>query len=183
MRPTRYHLCSTEKVLRKRVRWILLFLLALGLSWFSCVAVSIWRFGYQENTQSCDCAIVLGAAVSGSSPSPVFEERIKHGIALYDHGTVRRLIFTGGLGSHENSSESRVAMNYANRAGVPVTDVLIEEVSGTTRENLVEAKKLMDSNNLTSAIIVSDPFHLKRAHVMANDLGIENVTSATPTSR
>lgn len=30
-----------------------------------------------------DVAIVLGAVVYGDKPSPVFKERIKHGIALY----------------------------------------------------------------------------------------------------
>lgn len=34
-----------------------------------------------------------------------------------------------------------------------------------------------------SAIIVSDPLHLKRASVMADDLGISAVTSPTPSSR
>lgn len=50
-------------------------------------------------------------------------------------------------------------------------------------QNLINAKVLMDETGLKSAIIVSDPLHLKRALVMANDLGIQAVSSPTPTSR
>jgi uncharacterized SAM-binding protein YcdF (DUF218 family) len=41
----------------------------------------------------------------------------------------------------------------------------------------------MKTHNLKSAIIVSDPLHMKRAMMMADDLGIEAVSSPTPTTR
>jgi uncharacterized SAM-binding protein YcdF (DUF218 family) len=41
---------------------------------------------------------------------------------------------------------------------------------------------LMEKNNLRSAIIVSDPLHMKRAVMMARDLKIAAVSSPTPTS-
>ncbi|MEL7445171.1 MAG: YdcF family protein, partial [Pseudomonadota bacterium] len=36
---------------------------------------------------------------------------------------------------------------------------------------------------LTSALLVSDPLHLRRAQIMAWDLGIDARPSATPSSR
>lgn len=56
---------------------------------------------------------------------------------------------------------------------VPEEDILIEEESLTTRENLQNAKKLMEENHLADAIIVSDPIHMRRAMQIANDLGIK----------
>ena len=41
----------------------------------------------------------------------------------------------------------------------------------------------MRSNQLGSAILVSDPLHLKRASLMAKNLGIKHDPSATPTTR
>jgi uncharacterized SAM-binding protein YcdF (DUF218 family) len=41
----------------------------------------------------------------------------------------------------------------------------------------------MRQNGLTSAIIVSDPLHMKRAMLMADDLAIAAASSPTPTSR
>lgn len=41
----------------------------------------------------------------------------------------------------------------------------------------------MDSCSYSSAIIVSDPLHMKRAMLMAKDCGIEAYSSPTPTTR
>lgn len=40
----------------------------------------------------------------------------------------------------------------------------------------------MDDNSFTTAIIVSDPLHMKRAMLMAKDYGIDAYSSPTPTS-
>lgn len=41
----------------------------------------------------------------------------------------------------------------------------------------------MDNNAYQSAIIVSDPLHMKRSMVMAKDHGIKAFSSPTPTTR
>ena len=53
----------------------------------------------------------------------------------------------------------------------------------TTEENLTEAKSLMDGNGWTSALIVSDPWHLKRAVSAARRLDINAHPSGTTTTR
>ena len=40
----------------------------------------------------------------------------------------------------------------------------------------------MDAHSMNTAIIVSDPLHMKRAMLMANDYGITAYSSPTPTS-
>ncbi|HEY5741174.1 MAG TPA: YdcF family protein [Terrimicrobiaceae bacterium] len=132
---------------------------------------------------NADCIVVLGAAIRGSSPTPVFEERIRHGVDLYRNGMAAKIVFTGGFGDGQKHSESSVAAAVAGRLGVPVASVLIEEKSRTTRQNLAEALEVMRQNGLHSAIIVSDPLHMKRAMMMAEDLGIEAFSSPTPTTR
>lgn len=61
--------------------------------------------------------------------------------------------------------------------------MLIEETTRTTKQNLAEAARLMEQNHLRSAILVSDPLHLRRAMAMAGDVGISAVSSPTPTTR
>ncbi len=162
-------------------RRIVLFLAIAMTGWLTAVGYSIWSFGNEDHAKPSDCVIVLGAAVYGAQPSPVFEERIKHGIALYRAGTVSKIIFTGGVGEGASHAESSVAANYAIREGVPASAIFTETKSRTTRENLVEASALMST--LQTAILVSDPLHIKRAALMAHDLGIPAVSSPTPTSR
>jgi energy-coupling factor transporter ATP-binding protein EcfA2 len=66
-----------------------------------------------------DAAIVLGAAVYTDRPSPVFEERIRHGVALYKAGRVRLLVMTGGRDPGDRLSEAEAAGlgGSARRAG------------------------------------------------------------------
>ena len=158
-------------------------LILLPLVWLLALSAAIWSYGTRNQAEKADCAIVLGAAVYGDRPSPVFEERIRHGIALYQTGLVAKIIFTGGCGTGAEHAESEVAAAYAARAGVPAADLLTERRSRTTQQNLAEAKLLMDAHGLRSAILVSDPLHMRRAMWMAGDLGIAAVPSPTPTTR
>ena len=89
----------------------------------------------------------------------------------------------GASGDGASHAESTVGAAYAVREGVPAEAVLTETKSRTTRGNLTEAKALMSEESLHTAILVSDPLHMKRSALMAADLGIPAVTSATPTSR
>lgn len=151
--------------------------------WLVAVAVWISVFGARDASRPSDCAIVLGAAAYGNKPSPVFAERINHAVELHRGGVVKYLLFTGGRVTAADKSESAVARTHALAAGVPADAILTEDVSRTTGQNLLEARRVMELHGLKSAVIVSDPLHLKRASSMAHDLGIDAVTSPTPTSR
>lgn len=172
-----------DKRRSRRIQRITLGLLLAGMVWCSILATVIWRYGARDHAAKSDCVIVLGAAVQGAEPSPVFEERIRHGIALYQAGFAPKLLFTGGIGEGRLLSESSVGRLIAIQQGVPASDILIEERSHTTRQNLSEARSVMQRNCLKSAIVVSDPLHMKRSIVMARDLGIRAVSSPTPTTR
>lgn len=158
-------------------------LCVLGLLWLGYVATEIVRTGGITEVSKSDVAIVLGAAVHGNRPSPVFEERIKHGITLYRTGKAGRLLFTGGYGAESAHAESLVAARYAVAHGVPPEAITAETLSHTTRENLVQAQRLMAAKKMRTALIVSDPLHEKRALRMASDLGIRAFAAPTPTTR
>ncbi|WP_423005785.1 YdcF family protein [Undibacterium sp. JH2W] len=139
------------------------------------------QFAATEKTKA-DAAIILGASVWKDKPSPVFVERINYGIQLYQSGQVTHLIFTGGLSKGDTLSEAAAARQYAIAAGVPASQILIEEVSKNTYQNLQQACKLMQVNQFKSSMVVSDPLHMKRAMSMAQDLHLHATSAATPTS-
>ncbi|MBD9471230.1 YdcF family protein [Pseudoxanthomonas sp. PXM01] len=159
-------------------------LLLLAVVWLAGVAAYIIWVGQRDDAQPADAIIVLGAAAYDAKPSPVFEERIRHGIDLYKRGLAPTLIFTGGYGgTGARFSESQVARRYALRQGVPEKAILIESLSRNTHDNLRQARILMQQHKLHSVIIVSDPLHMARALRISRDLGIRSVGSPTPTSR
>ena len=169
--------------MRKKLSIILKFIIVPALLLVVFVAVRIYTYGNNVVDVKADAAIVLGAAVWGNEVSPVFRERINHAIDLYRSGKVRKIIFTGGQGNKDELTEAAEARQFAIKNGIPEKDILIEESSHTTYENVVNAKQLADANGLKKVLIVSDPLHMKRAVAMASDIGLEAYPSPTPTTR
>ncbi len=160
-----------------------LILLAVFFLWTVLVGSRIYAFAQVSDTAPADAAVILGAAVYRDRPSPVFRERINHGIELYRSGQVDYLIFTGGLGNRDNIAESEAARAYALASGVPAGRILIETASIDTESNLAEARRIADEMGFERVLVVSDPFHMKRAMAIADDLGMNASASPTTTSR
>jgi uncharacterized SAM-binding protein YcdF (DUF218 family) len=151
---------------------------------FSAAALTeVALYGRTRDLRSADAALVLGAAVIGESPSPVFRERIRHAVALYQTGQVRALVMTGGLGPGDRVSEGQAAAEWARKEGVPLAALLVENRSRTTWENLSNSVPLLREHKLDRVLIVSDPLHMRRAMTIATDLGLQAQPSPTPTSR
>ncbi|MGE8233768.1 MAG: YdcF family protein [Stenotrophomonas sp.] len=165
----------------------------MGWVWRLCVLLLLWLLGVaawiiwvgdRDQAAPADAIIVLGAAAYDAKPSPVFEERIRHGLDLYRQGYAPKLIFTGGFGgAGARFSESQVARRYALKQKVPSSDILIETRSRTTRQNLVEAKQVMLKHDMHKVIVVSDPLHMARALRLSRELGIDALASSTPSTR
>lgn len=158
-----------------------LFLLT-GFAW--CLALlSIFLFGRQDEAQPADAIVVLGAAQYDGRPSPVLRARLDHAIDLYDRGLAEHLILTGGVGVGDTVSEAEVGRRYALKEGVHPTRILTERGGGlSTGESMQAVVQLMDANQLGSAILVSDPFHMLRLRLMAARLGVQAYSSPTRSS-
>lgn len=165
---------------RKKILQI--FLLSIVL-YFIYTAGKIYQFSFVDEAQKSDVIIVLGTAVWDDEPSPVFRERILHGIHLYKKGYAPKIIFTGGKSEEDKYSESYTAQLFAEKRGVPKTDILIEEKSTITDENFLFAKEIMVENGFKNALIVSDPMHMRRALIYAKDYNIPAFSSPTPTTK
>jgi len=145
--------------------------------------VDVYLFSQKDEDCAADAAIVLGAGVFGERPSPVLRERINHAIALFRDGKVKTVIFTGGQGASGETSEAVVAKNYAIAHQLPESVILLETSSTTTRENLSNAQKIAAENGLDTFLIVSTPFHMRRAIAIADKLGMNACSSPTRTTQ
>ncbi len=126
-----------------------------------------------DGARRVDAIIVLGSAVwPGGRASPSLAARMQHAIALYRAGYASHLILSGGLGGNP-PSEAEVMRRLATRSGVPDDALILDEASHSTEENLAQAKALMDARGWRTALIVSAPYHLLRAEIIARDLGME----------
>jgi uncharacterized SAM-binding protein YcdF (DUF218 family) len=169
--------------MRRRITKVVKLVVILVVLALAFTALRIYTYGSTSSDTTADAAVVLGAAVWSQGVSPVFRERINHAIDLYRRQRVHKIIFTGGQGNPNEPTEAAAARAYALENGVPQSDVLIEQRSHTTYENLAYAKQLADVNGLKKVLIVSDPMHMKRAIAMAHDVGLDAYPSPTLTTR
>ncbi len=167
----------------KKARRMLLIIITLVIVYIIANAISICRYGKIDEKCKADVAIVLGAATYDGKVSPVYQERINHAIDLYVNGYVKKIIMTGGKAKGNSVSDAYTAEQYAINKGVLDDDILLEEKSIITQENLSNAKIIMNENDMKTAIIVSDPLHMKRSMLLAKDVGIKAYSSPTPTTK
>lgn len=156
---------------------VIIIILLLMFSWGSYQYFSISRVGGTTRPQQADVIIVLGAAVWAEGPSPALEARVKYAAHLYREGFADNLILTGGLGVHP-PTEARVMKEVLKDLEVEREALYLEERAENTLENIKYSKEIMDGQDWESALIVSDYFHIKRALLIAEDLGIEEVHGA-----
>lgn len=150
---------------------------------FVVLAAEIYLFSEKIVPRKSHVAVVLGAAVWGDQPSPVFVERINHAVTLYKTDVVEKIIFTGGVGENDDVAEAEVGKLVAVSQGVAEVDIFTEVLSTFTYENLAGACTIMRDQGLETAVLVSDPLHMKRAIIMATDLGLDVESSPTATTR
>ena len=145
-------------------------------------AASVLLWGARDRARTSDAIVVLGAAQYVGRPSPVLRARLDHALELWQRGLAPRLIFTGGTGIGDTTSEAAVSRNYALRHGVPDTAILMENEGRTTRESLAAVSAIMRARQMRTAILVSDPFHMLRLRILSTHYGVDADTSPTKTS-
>jgi uncharacterized SAM-binding protein YcdF (DUF218 family) len=146
----------------------------------SAVAVMVW--GSRDRARASDAIVVLGAAQYVGRPSPVLRARLDHALSLWQRGLAPVLIFTGGTGAGDTTSEAAVSRVYALKHGVPDTAILLENRGKTTRQSLAAVSAIMEARQMRSAILVSDPFHMLRLRILSTQYGVDAYTSPTQTS-
>ena len=164
------------------VRWLASGLLVIAGLWL-VLAISIVSYAGKNGGGNADAAIVLGAAVSDTVPSPVFEARLRHARDLYLQGRVRLIVVTGGRGPGDSLSEGEAGRKWLIRHGVPADVVLAETRSRTTIQNLAFAGPLLDARRAETVLLVSDPLHMRRAMAVALRQGLKANPSPTPSTR
>lgn len=116
-----------------------------------------------------DCILILGAGIWGDEPSPMLEDRLLTGIALYNKGIASKIIMSGDHGRKEYD-EVNIMKDYAINAGIPSSDVFMDHAGFSTYESIYRAKEIFKVNKM---IVVTQEYHLYRALYIADSLGIE----------
>lgn len=117
-------------------------------------------------------AIVFGARVYNSGRlSAMLRDRVDTAIDLYKAGKVQKLLLSGD-NQFADYNEPGAMMDYAIAQGVPAGDIQPDFAGRRTYDTCYRARAIFQ---VESAILVTQRFHLPRALLLCNQLGIDAV--------
>ncbi len=101
--------------------------------------------------------VVLGAALESSgAPGRALKWRLETAAQAFTTGRADRIIITG-------AGETPAMLRTLLSLGVPEPAILIEPTARSTHENARAVAALMRAQNLHTALVVTQKFHMRRA--------------------
>lgn len=155
------------RALRRAIVVVVLAALAYPL-W---LGFRVWDQSHSDEVFRADAIVVMGAAQYNGEPSPIFKARLDHALYLYQEGLADTVVVTGGKAEGDRFTEAAAGTQYLLDANVPPTAILAESTGTTTYESLKMVRQIAASNEIETALFVSDPLHSERIKRMATDLG------------
>ncbi len=116
--------------------------------------------------------IVFGAGLTRSGEAtPILKDRVETGARLYLSGKAEKILMTGD-NRFANYNEPEAMRQYALSLGVPAEDIVLDYAGRRTYDSCYRAGAIF---GLQSAILVTQAFHLPRALLLCNALGLEGI--------
>ena len=99
--------------------------------------------------------------------SMLIKERVESAVLAYQSKRITKVIFTGGRNGISNKekdgiSEAQKMKALAIQKGIKESDIITEEESNNTFENLDNTMKLLKQENISEVALITSEFHLKR---------------------
>lgn len=145
------------KVFKKIFIWVC----SIGICIFLVILSLIISKMNVKPVKNLDYIIVLGAQVKESGPSVVLRYRLDRAVSYLKENDNTLVIVSGGKGINEPATEASVMKEYLVNNGINENRIIIEDKSNTTKENLINSKKITRDNK--SIGIVTNNFHMYRA--------------------
>ena len=118
--------------------------------------------GYYAPPQAADAIVVFAGGVGESGKAGGgFQERVTQAVDLYRAGYAKTLIFSSGYVFTLREAEVMKAVAVDN--GVPADAILLEEQAANTYQNVTYTKQLLDQHQWRRILLVSSPYHMRRA--------------------
>jgi uncharacterized SAM-binding protein YcdF (DUF218 family) len=159
--------------------------LLIVLTAIAASGVIVWRAAHHDDASQVDHAdaiVVLGAAQYNGTPSPVFAGRLDQALRLWQQGRSDLIVTVGSNQPGDRTTEAQSGKDYLVQHGVPSSEIVALPVGNTTFESMQAAAAELHRRSLSTAFLVSDPWHNARIKAMASDLGLKGYASATWTS-
>lgn len=171
-----------------------------GVVALAVLCVLVFLGAASSDKKNLDYVIVLGARVKEHTVSNSLKKRLDKAIEYAEENPDTILVLSGGRGPGEDVSEAEVMRQYLEYNGVRPEQLLIEDRSVSTVENIAyskvvieehrnrDKKELVPLTRRTTSVpyaiapdkpleigVLTSNFHIYRARLTAEKWGIENV--------
>lgn len=147
----------------------LLFILAAG---------TIVTPGLIDNIHKSDVIVVLGNRVEpDGTPSPRLKSRLDKAAEIYEQVNPSFILVSGGIGK-EGFDEAKVMKEYLVEKGIPAEKIWEDNKGVDSFETAKNTKAFMEENNLHSALLVTNYYHVPRTYLALKKAGIDEIYSA-----
>ena len=171
---------ANGRSLIRKIFFILHLLLWLALSLVVVIAYTpltlymLKPLTVHEEIKNADLILVLGGGIDkGRYLTLVSSHRLVKGAQLYFEGRANKILVSGGIPGKVNVPEAAVMAQDARRLKIPAGDILLENKSQNTHAQAVEVKKIADSLQLKSILLVTSFSHMKRSLMTFENLGFK----------
>jgi uncharacterized SAM-binding protein YcdF (DUF218 family)/glycosyltransferase involved in cell wall biosynthesis len=128
---------------------------------------------------AADAIVVFAGGVGESGEAGGgAQERVARAVELYRSGYAPALIFSSGYVFSLREAEVMKAIAVAN--GVPAGAIVLEEDAANTYENVVNSKRILDDRGWRRVLLVSSPYHMRRALMTWHKTAPEISVTPTP---
>ncbi len=108
-------------------------------------------------------------------------DRITHALQLYRMGKIKKILITGGQGLNpvNPQSEAELLKRFLLMAGMPKTDILIEDQAKNTAQNAEFTRVFLEQKGISidqKFILITSAFHMTRAKGCFDKVGLKTVT-------
>ena len=171
---------ARRKTLSIAATFLSLYLLVFytPLVWFAAKPLRI-----SQAPEKADCIVVFAGGVGESGQvGQGYEERVKYAVDFYKNGYAENLIFSSGYMYFYK--EPVIMKALAVSLGVPENAVTLETNSKSTYENVKFTFELLNKSGYKKILLVSSPYHMKRAALVFNKIakGLDVVYTPVPNS-
>ncbi len=170
---------ARRKILKFSAICLLLYLFFFKTSfvWFLANPLKL-----SEVPKKADAIVVFGGGVGETgSPGKSTIERARYASELYHEGYADKIIFSSGYTYIYNDAENMKILAFS--MGVPLGDIILEQGANSTYENVLLSKKILDGHNWDSILLVSSPYHMRRAQLVFNKWDRERKVIFSPVEK
>ena len=167
---------SRGYIWRKRLAGLVAAVGLVVLVWSSLVLLYVCTDNVTDYAVPSDVIIILGCPsyernVLSTTFSACVQARAHHAAGLYHRGLAAHIIPTGGFTGPPPSEAGAMAQVLVSD-GVPASALVLEEQARSTVENIQYSRAIIQEHGWRTAILVTEPHHIKRATFIARDAGL-----------